>query len=143
MRMDRRNFVTVTAGMLAAVAIPGCASVAMTHVSPVDGRVRLPLRNYPGLAAPGGYLKILPSGSQSPIYVLALEDDEYVAVSPICTHLGCTVDVAGAQLICPCHGSTYDRSGRVLRGPAEEALRQFPSSVSPNGELIIELGVGR
>lgn len=142
MRMDRRDFVTLTAGMLAAVAIPGCASVAMTRVSAVDGRVRLPLRDHPGLAAPGGYLKILPAGSQTPIYVLVLED-EFVAVSPICTHLGCTVDVAGAQLICPCHGSTYDRSGKVLRGPAEEALRQFPSSVTADGELIIELEVGR
>lgn len=44
------------------------------------------------------------------------------ALSLVCTHLGCTVSVAGGRLSCPCHGSEFDRQGRVLKGPADRAL---------------------
>lgn len=139
MGIDRRRFVELTAGMFAAAALPGCASVAVTRVTPSDGVVRLPIRNFPQLAQPGGYLKLRPDGAESQMYVLALDEGEYVALSPICTHLGCTVNIEGARLVCPCHGSTYDRAGRVLRGPAERPLRQFPTTVTSEGELVIQL----
>lgn len=139
MSMDRRTFVERTAGMLAAAALPGCASVAIMPVTPSGGTVRLPIRNFPPLAQLGGYLKIQPDGAATPIYVLALPDGGYAALSPICTHLGCTVNIEGAHLVCPCHGSTYDRAGRVLRGPAERSLKQYPVAATAEGELIIQL----
>ena len=139
MTMDRRRFVDLAAGMLAATALPGCASVVMTRVAPQGGVVRLPLRNFPQLERPGGYLRILPEGFESAVYVLSLEAGGYSALSPICTHLGCTVEIAGAHLVCPCHGSTYDRAGRVLRGPASLPLRDFPAVTTPAGELVVQL----
>lgn len=139
MAMDRRRFV---AGMLAIAALPGCASVLMTRVTPTGGVVRLPLRDFPQLSTPGGYLRIMPEGLASPIYVLAQEDGGYGAFSPVCTHLGCTVEIAGAHLVCPCHGSTYDRSGQVLRGPAAQPLREYPVIATAAGELVIELEGG-
>ena len=139
MEMDRRTFVELAAGTVAAAVLPGCASVAMTRIAPSGGTVRLPVRNFPQLARPGGYLKILPDGAASPIYVLAQADGEYAALSPICTHLGCTVNIEGVHLVCPCHGSTYDRAGHVLRGPAERSLKQFPIVSSAEGELVIQL----
>lgn len=46
---------------------------------------------------------------------------KYLVVVGICTHLGC-VPIAGAGdyggWFCPCHGSHYDTSGRIRRGPA-------------------------
>lgn len=47
------------------------------------------------------------------------------ALSLVCTHLGCTVTVSSGRLSCPCHGSEFDRQGRVLKGPADKALRQL------------------
>jgi thiosulfate dehydrogenase (quinone) large subunit len=45
------------------------------------------------------------------------------AHSAICTHAGCTVQYAGGQLLCPCHGSIFDaRTGAVLQGPAVAPL---------------------
>lgn len=138
--MDRRRFVELTAGALAAAGLPGCASLVATPVTPVNGAVRLPIRNYPQLEHPGGYLKIMPAGQSTPLYVLVLADGEFSVVSPVCTHLQCTVNVEGPQLLCPCHGSMYDRAGRVLRGPAERPLRRFPAATSVEGELVIQLG---
>ena len=142
MEIDRRAFLELLGGALA-LAASGCAAVVVTRVTPSGGVVRLPLRNHPQLALPGGYLKVQPEGMATPIYVLSLEESTYVALSPICTHLGCTVAIEGARLVCPCHGSTYDRAGRVLRGPAERSLAQFPTSVTADGELVIQLETRR
>ena len=133
--MDRREFV-VTCAFAGAALVAGCASL-VTHPVPVAaGRVRIALSQYPELSRPDGAIKILPQGHEDPIYVLASGSD-YVAVSPICTHRGCTVDVHGARLVCPCHGSTYSREGTVLKGPAQRALTRFPIERSGDSLTIL------
>ena len=50
----------------------------------------------------------------------------FVAVTALCTHQACTVtNLSGSLYVCPCHGSEYDFTGRVVRGPALQSLRQF------------------
>ena len=42
-----------------------------------------------------------------------------------CTHLGCVPTFGGGEYggwFCPCHGSTYDTSGRIRKGPAPKNL---------------------
>lgn len=137
MDLDRRTFLCVAASAAAGAALPSCASVAALPVVPNAGVVRLPLRAHPRLLERDGFVRLqLPNGAGQ-IHVLALGDGQFAAVSPVCTHRGCTVDVAGTHLVCPCHGSTYDREGRVLRGPAERALRRFATAVTPEGDLVI------
>jgi len=47
--------------------------------------------------------------------------DQWLVVIGICTHLGC-IPIAHEGdyhgFFCPCHGSQYDTSGRIRRGPA-------------------------
>ena len=137
--LDRRRFVALTAGALSAAAT-ACATVAAVPMPVEAGRLRVALGNHPGLQGPGGFLKVLPQGSQMPVYVLADGAGGWAALSPVCTHLGCMVEVEGAALVCPCHGSTYDRTGQVLRGPAERALTRYPVREEPEGTRLIELG---
>ena len=137
--LDRRAFLLRGSCALAALAT-GCASLVAVRVVPEDGLVRLVLPDHPSLAGAGGWLKVQPETWDVPLYVLAIEGGSYAAVSPICTHQGCTVDIAGPRLVCPCHGSTYDREGRVLRGPAENALRRFPVRTTAAGEILIDIG---
>jgi cytochrome b6-f complex iron-sulfur subunit len=55
--------------------------------------------------------------------------NSFTAIDAVCSHQSCTVSGAdGAAYVCPCHGSRYDRNGRVLNGPATAALRQFPTT---------------
>jgi Rieske Fe-S protein len=137
MPCSRRDFLGIAAGAVAA-GLPGCASVAITRVPVANGIIRLAVRDHARLTQPGGYLKLQPEALATPVYVLAVEDG-FVAVSPICMHLGCTVDIEGARLVCPCHGSMYDRQGNVLRGPTERPLRRYHTTLTPEGELIIRL----
>lgn len=45
------------------------------------------------------------------------------AISLACTHQGCTVQLADDDKFhCPCHGSVFDRQGKVLKGPATRNL---------------------
>ena len=136
---DRRGFLGQCAGLALAPLIAGCASLVARPVTPVNGRIELALAHYPELTTPGGSLKLLPVGSQEPVYVLVLETGDVAAVSPICTHLGCTVEIQGPRLVCPCHGSTYDRAGSVLRGPAARSLARYRTERLSNDIISIDL----
>jgi Rieske Fe-S protein len=56
---------------------------------------------------------------------LLREGDAIYALELVCTHLGCTVAVTSSGLSCPCHGSRFDRQGRVLNGPADRPLSRL------------------
>lgn len=64
-------------------------------------------------------------------------DTEVYALDLTCTHLGCTVRVTPTELACPCHGSRFDRSGRVLHGPADRPLRRL--TVKKQGSKLLVL----
>ncbi|EEB17413.1 ubiquinol-cytochrome c reductase iron-sulfur subunit, putative [Pediculus humanus corporis] len=58
-----------------------------------------------------------------------VKDKEWLIVVGICTHLGCVPipnqgDWNGYY--CPCHGSHYDASGRIRKGPAPTNLEVPP-----------------
>jgi cytochrome b6-f complex iron-sulfur subunit len=135
----RRAFLGTCAGTLVGLALAGCASLVTRRVAPVDGRLELALTHYPELTEAGGALRLLPDGQEEPVYVLALGDGAFAALSPICTHLGCTVDIQGERLVCPCHGSTYDRVGKVLQGPAQQPLARYRTALSADGVLTVDL----
>lgn len=53
------------------------------------------------------------------------ENGEWLVMMGVCTHLGCVpLGDAGefGGWFCPCHGSHYDTSGRIRKGPAPENL---------------------
>ena len=61
-------------------------------------------------------------------------DDKLYALSLVCTHLGCTVQVNPDGLTCPCHGSRFNLAGEVLSGPAPRALSRLALSIQ--GETV-------
>lgn len=73
---------------------------------------------------------------------------QYLVVKGVCTHLGCVPlgqkqgDDRGEYdgWYCPCHGSHYDTSGRIRRGPAPTNLVVPPYSFSVEEESILTIG---
>jgi len=73
------------------------------------------------------------------------EAGEWLIVIGICTHLGCVpVGQDGSSVgefggwFCPCHGSHYDRSGRIRKGPAPRNLDIPPYSLG--SDLMLTIG---
>ena len=55
------------------------------------------------------------------------------AFTATCTHQQCTVNTyQNGTFQCPCHGSQYNTSGGVTRGPAPSALRRFNATLANN-----------
>jgi ubiquinol-cytochrome c reductase iron-sulfur subunit len=66
---------------------------------------------------------------------------EWLVVIGVCTHLGCIPlnhqgDYPGGYF-CPCHGSHYDTSGRIRKGPAPLNLPVPPYSFASEKKLVI------
>ncbi|XP_041795386.1 cytochrome b-c1 complex subunit Rieske, mitochondrial-like isoform X1 [Chelmon rostratus] len=63
----------------------------------------------------------------------------WVIVLGVCTHLGC-VPIANAGdfggYYCPCHGSHYDASGRIRKGPAPLNL-EVPYYEFPDDDTVV------
>lgn len=61
----------------------------------------------------------------------------YIALSRVCTHLGCLVDYDRSvnRLICPCHGANFTVDGRVISGPPPKPLERLPLVVK--GKWIV------
>lgn len=74
-----------------------------------------------------------------------VQDAEWLIVVGICTHLGCVPlgqrkgDPQGqwGGWFCPCHGSHYDTSGRIRKGPAPKNLVVPPYRLASSGTVII------
>ena len=51
-----------------------------------------------------------------------VQKPEWLVVVGVCTHLGCVPSRTEEGWLCPCHGSVYDNSGRIMHGPAPANL---------------------
>jgi len=68
-----------------------------------------------------------------------IKEDKWLVIIGVCTHLGC-VPIANAGeyggYYCPCHGSHYDASGRIRKGPAPLNL-EVPEYTIEGDDLVV------
>ncbi len=57
--------------------------------------------------------------------------DELIALSAVCTHLGCNVrfEEDRGEFVCPCHAGVYDMEGKNIAGPPPAPLSRLPVKV--------------
>lgn len=67
-------------------------------------------------------------------------EQELLALSAICTHLGCIVKWSDSkkEFFCPCHGGRFDMRGNVLGGPPPAPLVSFTVRVEDEYIVIEE-----
>jgi cytochrome b6-f complex iron-sulfur subunit len=88
-------------------------------------------------------VKVAPDASVQPV------DDEdgqpntsgIMAIYQVCVHLGCLVPYIASEkrFMCPCHGSTFERDTKYVRGPAPRNLDQFRVKVT-NDRIVVNTG---
>ncbi|MGJ6121642.1 Rieske (2Fe-2S) protein [Mycolicibacterium sp. Y3] len=99
-----------------------------------------------GTSAPGQAAGTLAKTSQVPVGSGVIVDDVvltqptagvFKGLSTVCTHARCAVSsVADGKITCPCHGSTFDLDGAVLKGPATKPLATV--AVTAQGQDIVK-----
>lgn len=135
--ISRRRLITTASVTACALPLAACAGGTSNDNSakPSGGEAKKP--------AGGGQQALakvsdIPVGSSvsaktpdgKPVLISQPAAGKIVAFSAVCTHMGCTVNPAGKEFHCPCHGSKYDAAtGKVLHGPAPRPLASYPVTV--------------
>lgn len=139
--ISRRYFLeSVAAG---AIGIAAVGSIALTgsYLSPNVLRE-------PPMKFKAGQPEDYPPGSttlqkEQKVYIVRAPEGYFYAVSAVCTHLGCITNWKSEEgiIACPCHGSKFDKEGRVIGGPAPRPLPRFSVSLDAQGQLVIDKSV--
>jgi cytochrome b6-f complex iron-sulfur subunit len=74
--------------------------------------------------------------SQATTIVVNVDGTTIRAFTSVCTHAGCATNwqFDSSRFTCTCHGSQFNTSGQVVRGPATANLAEF--SVNRNGDTL-------
>lgn len=72
-------------------------------------------------------------------------DEDFIALSGVCPHLGCMVnwEPQNNRFFCPCHNGAFDPSGNPTQGPphaSHQTLSRFPLKVE-NGLLLVQVSM--
>jgi Rieske Fe-S protein len=146
--LSRREFL-VTVGKTAVVTTM-VMPVAGFEANASSGKAPLPISpitldltkaEYAPLAQTGGSIKILNPGDKSrPIIVTRLSETNAAAYSSRCSHMGCEVNVpSNGEIKCPCHGSLFDVTGKVKKGPAKRDLTQYSATLDGTTITVKEM----
>lgn len=154
-QLGRRNFLTIAIGAIGAVmgvviAIPAVAYVVGPALKRKTSEiwVRLGPTSKVELGTPTLFKTTIErqtgwilTEEELSIYLLTENGRDYIALSNICTHLGCRVRwiTDQGQYFCPCHNAAFDKIGLVVSGPPPRPLDRFETKVEDD-QLYILLG---
>ena len=91
----------------------------------IGDRLKHRIREDPKKLLPGEGAILRVNGKDRAYY--KNEKGKIYQVSPVCTHIGCTVRFNDAEKTwdCPCHGSRFNYDGKVIHGPAATDLKSY------------------
>ena len=140
---SRRRFLTLCGGGACAVTLlpsvlSGC-SAGPTGEETLQGEwLTVALADYPDLEAVGGMVLIEVTGEDLTLAVVRLSDG-FAALDGTCTHQGCLMsafDLTSSELLCNCHGSTFDLTGAPTAGPATEPVAVFETEYDETADEV-------
>ncbi|NQT25447.1 Rieske 2Fe-2S domain-containing protein [candidate division KSB1 bacterium] len=92
---------------------------------------------YTDLTVVGGALKLDVPNLDFQVLIIRTGVETVSALSTVCTHLGCPVELPqDGQIWCQCHNSYFSLTGERLSGPATEPLPQIDARIDNNQILL-------
>lgn len=92
---------------------------------------------YAALTVIGGAMKLDVPNLDYQVLIIRTGTDTVTALSTVCTHAGCPVELPeDEQIRCACHNSYFTLSGVVISGPATEPLQQIEARIENNQILL-------
>tara|TARA_B110000211_G_C13951247_1_gene496297 strand:+ start:153 stop:578 length:426 start_codon:yes stop_codon:yes gene_type:complete len=139
---SRRDFIKTTGttalgvccGLATVSVLQGCSIVKEIPVKVANKEVKIPLGKFLEETELIAYNDRLPA----PIFIKKISEEKYEAFLMLCTHKVCELKATNTNLICPCHGSEFSKSGKVLEGPAPTDLKEYKTELITD-YLIITL----
>ncbi|MFV9672434.1 MAG: ubiquinol-cytochrome c reductase iron-sulfur subunit [Acidimicrobiia bacterium] len=135
--MSRRSFLStawkVSAGLLAAAGVVTTWDLLKpTLAAGVDVIVKTVK---PDAVPTAGVLEVPKARG----YLVKVDEEEVLALSEVCTHLGCRVPYIdeNTRFECPCHGSKFTREGNYIEGPAPRGMDEMATEVV-DGVILID-----
>ncbi len=136
--ISRRYFLEIIGGGAIGIAAAGGVILTAQFLSP-NVLLEPPLRFKAGPSQnfPPGSITV---NKDHKVFIVRAREGYFYAVSSVCTHLGCLVNWKSEESIfaCPCHGSKFDKEGRVLQGPAPRPLPRFSMALDEGGQLVVD-----
>ena len=134
--MRRRTFLQSSLAILGTISVASFAYPLLRFLAPPSDANKEKKVMLTKKEIPVGTSRVI-LVNEKPVIVINQQGKGFVALSKVCTHLGCLVefDVARNLLICPCHAGTYDLEGNVLSGPPPRPLSKIPLKVE--GEQLV------
>jgi Rieske Fe-S protein len=152
-QVSRRGFLAIATSAIggligAALAIPAIAYIVGPALQRTEQGewVRLGLTSKIELGTPTLFKTVIQRQSgwivnenELSAYVLTENGREFIAMSNICTHLGCRVRWIGdqQQFFCPCHNAVFDKDGEVVSGPPPRSLDRYEVKVEDDQLFIL------
>ena len=129
----RRSFLNILWLILGGVALAEFVAVAFAFLRP--RKLKASGEDADSIITAGAVERFEPNSVtafvRGKFYLARLQDGGFLALSRTCTHLGCVVPWIEKEMkfACPCHGSTFDITGRVIDAPAPRALDIYPITI--------------
>jgi len=135
--LERRRFLSILLTALGSTAIVSFAYPLLRFVAPPQAKTGIQKLTIKKDDISAGESKEIVLGN-TPAIIINVTGKGYIALSRVCTHLGCLVqyDKGEQKLVCPCHAGFFDLEGHVLSGPPPKPLQAIPLSVE-GGNIII------
>ncbi len=77
------------------------------------------------------------------VWIVRNEGNRIIAISTVCTHLGCTPNWIESRnkFKCPCHGSGFLRNGVNVEGPAPRPLDRYKIALGDDEQILIDKSI--
>jgi cytochrome b6-f complex iron-sulfur subunit len=127
----RRTFLGVCLAGLAAITAAGVGWPLFQYLAPRSNKETVGKVVISDKDIPEGEAKFFEYAGSSAVLVRK-RDGSLIALSAVCTHLGCIVQWQKEKqdFLCPCHGGHYSADGTVTAGPPPKPLPKIPFSVA-------------
>jgi menaquinol-cytochrome c reductase iron-sulfur subunit len=150
--VGRRKFLVCACAILAApLAVVIGYPMATTLVGTIYRKSKLQFSKTSGFSsAPQGqpiklnftYVETdayLRTQTSEDVWVIKDAASKVTVFSPVCPHMGCRYNwnPEMKKFICPCHGSVFSSTGKVLAGPSPRPLDTLPHKIE-DGVLYVE-----
>jgi len=135
--MNRRSFLKSLAFLLGSTVAASLIYPMARFLSPHQNKTREGKVTIKKSDVPVGEGKEIVLGGK-PAIVINAKGIGYMALSRVCTHLGCLVefDKRTNTFICPCHAGTFNIEGNVISGPPPKPLEKLPLNVQGDNIII-------